>query len=413
MIGISLTMIVSAYWNLIRATKSVIASQAGPSPNQAWVQMALDPLIKLQERLDSFYWSLPAHLALSERSLFSHSSTPEFTAYISLHTWFFQSYCDLFRICLPGVSRESVTPSFLANAPGGFVTQWQCLAVSFAWVMATTWQRLLDMKNTGALKFPGGFVPLGPTGCVSIHQCTKILLTARRYTLYAGLVDPISHEPIFIDDETIDKLCWKNVSFLDHLASVAPIVAVIQRDVKDMIETEIQSPPSGSMVRVQAPVTSNIQQDKVLSRYNVLAMSIAASSESRAPESHLSLLSSPSLVQSDNRPGSGNFSRNTNSLPSVLVTSDLPVQTDKDCGPLPMVAHSDPQQQMQQQHALINNSDNHIFTNTLGDHQWADTTAVSTSLPMNLVLDYSVTESEFDMGGELDWFLTHTLFGNR
>lgn len=409
MIRVRLTIIVSANYNLIRATKSVISSKSGPNPHQAWVQMTLGPLLKLQEQMDSFYRSLPVHFALSERALFSHSSTPEFMAYISLHTWYFQACCDLFRVCLPGVSRESLPACFLANAPEGFVTQWQCLAVSFAWRMSTTWQRLLDMKSTGALKFSGGFVPLGPAGCVSIYQCTKILLTARRYKIYAGLIDPVSREPISIDDETVEKFCWKNVSFLDDLALVAPIAAIVQRDVKEMIETSNQGPTISSMAREQAPVTSDIQQDKILSRYNVLAMSIAASSESRAPENDSSVATSPSLSQSA---GLEYLSQSSNALPAVLVASDPPVQTVGSWGPLPVVAQPDPQQQRQQQHR--NNSDSNIFTGTLGDRQWVDPTAVSTyPLPMNLLPDYSVTESEFDMGGELDWFLTHTLFENR
>lgn len=385
-----------------RATKAVIAIKSAVPA--AEVQKKLAPLFDLRERLKQLYASLPAHLVLSDRNIFSHSATPELAAYISLHTWYFQGGCDLFRLCLPGASRESASASFLANAPESFVKHSRCMAVSCARAMAANWQRLLDMKRTRALVLPGGLLPLDPAGCVNIYQCTKVLLIARRYQLYEDLVDPVSGTPVSLDDEQVVRFCQSNVAYLGDLASVAPIAAVVLRDVREMIEKECRRTPGGAAEKDQPPVTSQIQQEKILSRYNVLAMGIAASSQPHVQRTPLTpALSTPSVSHTDSRESlahthhtSDGSGTSENSSSSQIATF-FPRQPGSS-----MIGF---QQQQQQQDEL-----DHVGIG-LAELDGGNPMAMATGAPppYGIAPDYTVTASQFDMSGELDWFLMNGL----
>lgn len=364
--------------HILGTTKAVIANRRCP-PSE--IEKTLTPLVELKAHMESFYAKLPAHLTLSDRAVFSHSSTPEFTAYMSLHTWYFQGSCDLYRVCLPGVLRESAPTSFLANAPGQFVVLWQRLAVSFAYKMAVTWRRLIEMKANGTLSLPGGFPPLSPDACVSIHQCTKILLTAKTYQIYSGLLDPISSEPVTLGDEAVDALCQSNLAYLEDLALIAPIAAVVQCDVKDMIEAHRRGSPNSIAQTAQAPVSSQIQQEKILSRYNVLAMSIAASNDEA--------VGSGESTQSRLRtPGSTFLSHVLNGVPETVQTDPHPYQNI---------------QQPQRQDAYVGPAHQNLAMNDFGQGSW-DGPGIGLA-GEGLGFDYSVATSRYDMDGELDWFL--------
>ncbi|KAL1875480.1 hypothetical protein VTK73DRAFT_10030 [Phialemonium thermophilum] len=110
--------------------------------------------------------------------------------------------------------------------------------------------------------------------------------------LYSDLYDPVSAEPVFLDDRIVEEFCDANVSFLDGLATIAPISATVQRDVNHMLNTK--DVPE-SITRGQAPVTSKTKRTMILSQYNTLARSIAASNSSGSPEESRSPLDSSSF----------------------------------------------------------------------------------------------------------------------
>lgn len=380
-----------------RETKAVIAiNSAVPAPE---FEKRLAPLVALREQLDRFYASLPGHLKLAARNIFSHRATSELTAYESLHTYYFQSCCDLFRICLPGLSRESASPSLLANAPKSFVEHWRCMAVSYARAMATNWQCLLDMKRSGALVLPGGLLPLTPAGCVTVHQCTKILLVARRYQLYTDLVDPVSNTPVSLDDQLVEKFCRSNVTYLSDLASVAPMAAVVLRDVRSMVEKEYRHTPGGTAETERPPVTSRIQQEKILSRYHVLAMGIAASSRPQGEGNPLSPPLSSTSVSHANSTVLTGLGHRPDAAVSVEI-SEAPQRTD--CFPGQADSSISPlwqQRELDQVGMGLAEFDdeNPIVLGTGGPP------------PYGVAPDYALTASQFDMSGELDWFLMRGL----
>lgn len=360
----------------------------------------LAPLVKLRNDMQAFYTALPPHLVLSDRNVFLHSQNPEFISFISLHTWYFQACCNLYRICLPGFSRESAPSEFFTHAPTELVLQWQRLAVSFALKLALTWEHLLNMKANGTLAFPGKVAPLDPANCISVYQCTKILLVARNHCLFEGLVDPVSHQPLCLEEEAVFRLGRSNLDFLGDLASIVPIAAVVQGDVKNMLSAEATS---GSE---QVPVTSQVQREHVLSRYNVLAMGIAASnanpeSSHRTPAYHTQNIVSGASC--------GNTGRqkdlNANVSQHHLATFSQGYMGN-------MRSMSYPQQIPPQQHGYVNLTEPQAGNASHQNPGHWDASAVpelGNFTPRDMLHDYAIAGSQFNMGGELDWFLMNSL----
>ncbi|KAF1829850.1 hypothetical protein BDW02DRAFT_127436 [Decorospora gaudefroyi] len=423
-LGISgyLVLLMDLRHDILQKTKSIISK--GTSVPHSGDPTMLTPLVRLQADLQHFYSNLPPHLYLTDRIIFAHSSSPELIAYVNLHTWYFQTCCDLFRICLPGVSRESALADVMTSATGDFVAGWQCLAVSFAFKLASTWKRLLDLRASGALFFPGDLSPLDPANCVHIYQVTKILLTARRYKLYSGLIDPLSEEPVFLDDDAVDRLCQSNLSYIRDLASIAPIAAVVQKDVKTMVDAEIIRNPrrrSETSVAEEVPVTSQTQKDHVLSRYNVLAMGIAASTSNSSPPGEGGSYTStpPSRIQdmsisgSTGVPSHVEHHRATISLPTETNPLLRNATTNTNIHQASAPSSSYPLQQPLQQYDLgdFASGHNNVLSSDLSRQSWATPTNMGSdpSYSNDWPMEYCVAGSRFDMNGELDWFLMNSL----
>ncbi|GKT91124.1 zinc finger transcription factor 1 [Colletotrichum tofieldiae] len=112
-----------------------------------------------------------------------------------------------------------------------------------------------------------------------VHQCTKSLLTARRYRLYLGLIDPITDEAVELDDEAVQALCQSNIALLDEMAKIAPVVAVLQQDVKKMVEVDKDRRQNDAETQEHAPVSSEVQRSNLLSRYHPLSQSFDSNAE--------------------------------------------------------------------------------------------------------------------------------------
>ena len=344
----------------------------------------LSSLVELQADLGAFYEKLPAHIKLCDRNILAYSAQPELAAYISLHTWYFQSGCDVFRICLPGAARESVPASSLARLPDRFVKQWRHLAVSFAAAMAQMWRNLFDMDKEGAVKFIGGMPPMSPAGAVSIHQCTKILQIARSYKIYSDLFDPTTGTTIYLDDQVVDELCRSNVAYLDGLAGIAPIAATVQQDVEDILKGS-----SASGVQEKVPVTSQVQKDKVLSRYHTLSMSIGTE-PAEAPES------SAQTMPSDYNTAATFTTESTGS------TVGLSAEPFPNTGPPEVMV---PQQEQYAPELLLDDA----FLHNFGAAPWNSTPGTVNFSSENLAIGYCLAASQSDMSGELDEFLRNSM----
>lgn len=394
-----------------RTTKSFLTrNDVLKSPPE--MQKAVANLVGLQRELSAFYESIPPHLKLSDRNIFSHCATSEFSGFITLHTWFFLCSSDLFRICLPGPLRESAPSSLLAAAPSDFVQEWQSLAISFALRLARTWQHLQDLRRSGKLHIRQPYLPINPASSISIHQCTKVLLLARRAGLYSGLIDPLTGAPTTLDDTLVEELCWSNVSYLDGMAAIAPIAAVVHRDVRDMIERELRRSRSGSAAPrdYHSPVTSEVQRHNILSRYHPLSMGLVASNnpddDDDPYQGSRSAEVSGDAAQAANFKEPPTISKPGHNLDSTMVSSrrqdisqgshsDMANQAPPPAEQLPVLT-SDLAAQFQPD----------IYQ--LGGGRLLFGSDVDSFLP-----EYSVAPSQYDMGGELDWFMMSPFWANQ
>ncbi|KAF9880842.1 hypothetical protein CkaCkLH20_01884 [Colletotrichum karsti] len=376
-----LMILYSLRCDILRSTKEIVLeSRRDSSP--AVVAKAVATLKELRDKLTRFLDHMPSHIRPIERSMFSHSTTPEFSAYITLNSWFLQSSCDLYRTCLPGHARESAAASFIAKAPPDFVSSWRALAVSHALRLARMWEHLQALRSKGALHSKQTRIPIGLGYGNMVHQCTKTLLTARRYGLYKNLTDPITGSPVELDDETVDALCQSNVALLDDMSNIVPIIAVLQQDVKKMIETEnhnrhltVESPEEA------APVSSEVQRNTLLSRYHPLAQSFDADAKT-VDEIAIQHSDSPQLSARSLAPSQGG------DVSMADDSSHYQMQAPSDIYQ-PTTAHSIGLGQ--------------IDPGFDGPMTW------SGFAENQLAQDYYVAPSQFDMSGELSWFLSSYL----
>ncbi|KAI8299839.1 putative transcriptional regulatory protein [Colletotrichum sp. SAR11_240] len=339
------------------STKAIVLeSRSDSSP--AAVAKALTTLKSLQSQLANFLAHMPSHIQPSELNMFSHSTTPEFSAYITLNSWYLQTCCDLYRTCLPGHARESAAPAFTSKAPPEFVSTWRALAVSHALRMARLWEHLQALRSKGALHSKQTRLPIG-------------------LGLYDHLVDPITDTPVTLDDGTVEALCNSNLALLDDMSNIAPIIAVLQQDVKRMIETETKNRHAApESPEEAAPISSEVQRNTLLSRYHPLSQSFDANAKT-VDEVAIQHSDSPQL--------------STRSL-----HGDVPM-ADRDH--YQMHAPSDIYQASTAHPIGLGQIDSSLD----GPMTW------SGFAENQLAQDYYVAPSQFDMSGELSWFLSSYL----
>ncbi|KAI5918133.1 hypothetical protein F4810DRAFT_693435 [Camillea tinctor] len=401
-------------YRILNFTKTLSARNPRGINNQAvCAASAIETLNGLRQELFTFKAMLPPNLKLTDGNILSFSASTGFSNFLALHTWFFQCCCDLFQICLPGATRENAFAQFLSHAPPGFIESWQSLAVSYAVCWAKFWRRVQELKNSRALILCGDLIPLNPMAAMTAYQCTKILLIARRFGIYMmNLFDPLTSESVSIDEEYLGVLCASNVSFLDGPAAAIPVTAVIQRDIKGMIERETRSRSSSVSARDPPPPVSDVQKRNLLSRYHPLSMEYENSrAEAEEAQCHppnapptrgpmstpastpgLTLNTYPRLrpLRVDNAPPTPA----PESIPSIqgLLTPEPP--------PLPHgLFHATPESR-DEMAAIINNDPSHIT----GEPSFGS---------LDYSPEYSVATSQFDIAGELDWFMMGSYISNQ
>jgi hypothetical protein len=229
-----------------------------------------------------------------------------------------------------------------------------------------------------------------------------------------------------LDDKIIEELCQSNITFLHDLASIAPIAAVVQQDVKAMVDSEIRSSierNNAMSISEDIPVTSQIQSDHALSRYNVLAMGIAASN-SESGSTHLGRtqgFSPPHGVGSDSGVSSLNASSGNlyHERMSTLTFNAAyqPRGATAEClnhSGAASVSYPLQQQSRDLDMGEIATEFNTAPTNGVIHEDWLSPTNLVPDVwfSNDLPLEYSVAGSRFDMSGELDWFLANAATHN-
>ncbi|TQN65458.1 putative transcriptional regulatory protein [Colletotrichum shisoi] len=378
-----LIMLLPLWCEVLKSTKGIVLDSLSDS-SPAAVAKAVAVVKDLQQRLINFLGNMPKHLRLSELNMFSHSTTSEFSSYLTLNSWYLQCCSDLYRVALPAPYRESAAPGFLANAPPDLVAEWRALAVSHALRQARLWEHVQNLRAKGALQSKQTRIPLRLGYGSMVHQCTKTLLTARRCRLYDGLTDPVTGDAVgLLDDDTVQALCRSNVALLDEMARIAPVVAVLQQDVKKMVEADDGDRRRQDGAEAQehddAPVSSEVQRSNLLSRYHPLSQSFDSNAET-ADE--------VALQHSDPPPPQPSSARASHTSPAYVEMAELAGgggQAPEDIYPASLAS------------AAGLNDIGSAFDGPLTWSGFAEN---------QLASDYFVAPSQFDMSGELSWFLS-------
>ncbi|GKT67906.1 zinc finger transcription factor 1 [Colletotrichum tofieldiae] len=223
-----------------------------------------------------------------------------------------------------------------------------------------------------------------------VHQCTKSLLTARRYRLYLGLIDPITDEAVELDDEAVQALCQSNIALLDEMAKIAPVVAVLQQDVKKMVEVDKDRRQNDAETQEHAPVSSEVQRSNLLSRYHPLSQSFDSNAETAdevalqhsdppQPSTYQMLAMSPPDTRMVDSTG--------DKISDTTGPAEPPyqVQTPGDIYPVSLASAAG-------LHDISSSFDGPLTWTGFAENQLAP--------------GYFVAPSQFDMSGELSWFLS-------
>ncbi|KAK1479983.1 hypothetical protein CCUS01_00537 [Colletotrichum cuscutae] len=182
------------------------------------------------------------------------------------------------------------------------------------------------------------------------------------------LIDPITGETAELNDEAVEALCQSNITLLDDMAKIVPIIAVLQQDVEKMVEADKNRRQNDAEAQELAPVSSEVQRNNLLSRYHPLSQSF---------DNNAKTADEVALQHSD-----------PPQTPSILQTSettDMPMTDSVDIYPASLASAA---------------GLNDIGSSLDGPLTW------SGFAENQLAPDYFVAPSQFDMSGELSWFLS-------
>ncbi|KAH8804505.1 hypothetical protein F5884DRAFT_884007 [Xylogone sp. PMI_703] len=178
----------------------------------------------LQQKLSDFELRLPPNLKFVNRNLYLHASTAQKITFIILQSWWHECHCDLYRFSLPGF-RESVV---VTSENAAFIEHCQQQVLQSALAQSKFWRSVTDM---------GHVLVSDPTLVVLVHSNTKTLLATQK----------VKHMDGWDEDNTpggatdIPALLESNVLFLDELAKRVPRVAIIKREIENIIQnTSVQ-----------------------------------------------------------------------------------------------------------------------------------------------------------------------------
>ncbi|CAG9945191.1 unnamed protein product [Clonostachys rosea f. rosea IK726] len=110
-----------AFWLRLLVTRDRVlryakrVKRAGIVPSSTYHEMQA-----LQAELDHFEKTLPADLKMSSERTMMMAHSTEWVKYVGLHMQWYQSHCDLYRICVPGL-RESLPRDTLTKTPSDFI----------------------------------------------------------------------------------------------------------------------------------------------------------------------------------------------------------------------------------------------------------------------------------------------------
>lgn len=127
----------------------------------------------IQAELDHFEETLPADLKFSSERTMLMAHSPESVKYVGLHTQWYQSHCDLYRICVPGL-RESLSMDVLARTPTDFIDRCQQTCLNNALRLCDLWSSMYRLEPGDETNNP--FLPISIYSAAQICRHLRHLL---------------------------------------------------------------------------------------------------------------------------------------------------------------------------------------------------------------------------------------------
>lgn len=126
----------------------------------------------LENELHEFRAVLPERFQYSSRNLILRAYSPTLVRFISLHILWHQSYCNLYRIAIPG-RRESLPDITLHQMPIDFVYYCRGKCLENAISIAKTFNEILSLENKRII--PECLIGVSAYHCFGIFLITKTL----------------------------------------------------------------------------------------------------------------------------------------------------------------------------------------------------------------------------------------------
>lgn len=242
--------------SILSVTRNLVISPTPQPRPRLEPSEVLEAVERMQTELFQFHQSLPDSVKVTGTAgpNFRHwAASPECGSYVMLYTFFCELHIDLYRFSVPGL-REEADPEILSHLPVEFVEKSKIQAVGYAVSLSRFWRsmkELVDQRpaDDGTERMLTADVTLVclplvlskscPYGkgmdclinadldcqTVSIIQCTKVLLAARKHRLFTHLEEGSSAplvRPEPVTDESLAALIQTNMSCLDAVAKFYP-----------------------------------------------------------------------------------------------------------------------------------------------------------------------------------------------
>lgn len=147
-----------------RYTKSVVSRECRPEDSREAIQ-------QFDRELQNFKASLPQTYHFTGKTLQLRAYSQVCTGFIMLHTFWHQSFCDLYRFTLPNF-RESFSTAAIQAAPIDFITWCQNRCVEAAFALSRLFKTVLSVEADD------DYIVTDAVIAICAYHCARILVTA-------------------------------------------------------------------------------------------------------------------------------------------------------------------------------------------------------------------------------------------
>ncbi|CAN8096455.1 unnamed protein product [Discula destructiva] len=226
--------------HILSVTKNLAISPTPHPRPRVELSQVLEAVNHLQIQLFQFHQSLPECLKVLDHSFGRWATSPDCGSFVMMYTMYCELHIDLYRFSIPGL-REEADPEIARQLPRDFVEKSQIQAVGYAVTLSRFWRSMQEQVSKRPAKDgTEKFLTPDTTLIISLIQCTKVLLAARKHRLYTHLEEGSSaplvrQEPV--TDESLAALIQSNMGHFDAFSYFFPrAIEVYTRDLRAAVQ---------------------------------------------------------------------------------------------------------------------------------------------------------------------------------